>query len=1118
MNPLTTKFMAPDCSGTLPRKQLEWVVNAIPRHRLTLIIAGAGYGKTCLVAQICETLRLRQIWIRPEENHRTPELLAAQIAKGLSLHFPEFQWPDPGRGLNEKPKPTTAGLFADALESAAFKDFFLIVEDCHELNPPACLFFQELLDRFLPFLHLILVGRTPPKMKFSRLAARGQVLRIPVTDLAFSREETAEMLCLLFEQSIPGSDIDLLWHKTRGWVSGLILFHQMVGQRGNLCGTEEAIARLKGCHGLIRDYFKENVYEGLAKKLQQFLLKTAVLTQMDTDFCNEFLQINNARDLLSRLEDQTGFVVSLDRDKFSCHPLFREFLEDRIRTELGASQPRALYTRAARLYEASGQGREALTHHILAGNITDAAKLMNQFARPVIKQDRPLILKSILSVIPARYMDEEPWLQYLQAGYYGLCSQLKPAVAAYEKVLKIFRRQKDEQGECLVLMELAEHYLARGQIRQSEQAYTRILTKNRLDPHLTIIVMGHLIRVLALAGRPAEADKYAAKAVSLQEKLEAKPEEAGTLDMGRAWIYAAQGYRHAFAGNYEKAMALGKKAKQLFRRLGRGRLLFSAYFLISYSCFYLGRFSKGMDAAQEGLALAGEKGITDEFTELLRLMSAKNGLERSGVAKADIAFYQKEIKKSLAYFETRDFPGGMAQGYLVLHRALMEQGDAGEAEKSLRQGIAAVRGTHMPLIRNELKTALSELLLYGGKGDHKGEAIALLKGAEQELLYSGWHIAWISRIFARYYWAHGHRETARKYMVYSLKICHEESFAPWMVKEKDWAVPLLTSLYAMGSMAPYIETLFIQMGPEVIHDLHGLAQHPKKEIKKSASRLMAMIPMPCPPAVTASFFGRFRLFVGDRQIPTDQWKSRKALTLFKYLLAMGSRGYIEKEILMELLWPEEDPRKSSQRFHVALAAVRKTLEPDIFQGMRSAYVKRSGQAYRIEITPKGRVDVDCFTREIRAGDAAATPEKAMDHYSIALTLYKGEFLKEDVYEQWCIRERAHYRDAFLSVLKKTMAFHASRNAHASAISAANNYLAIDPYAEGVVRRLMEYHSMEGNSPMVSRVFQDFSRAVHREFNCGVSEKTRDLFHKLSSPRSEVWDTRMLESFRISGSL
>jgi len=379
MDPLTAKFMAPDCPAPLPRPGLEAVAAGIPRHRLTLIIAGAGYGKTTLAAQACEHLGLRQIWIRPDGKHLDSEDMATKIATGVRLHFPDFHWPPIPPPVDGKQGRAMAHHFTEALESVLTADIFLIVEDCHTLGPQSCLFLQRVLDRFLLFFHLILVGRTLPEMKFARLTARGQVLRISVMDLAFTRRETKEMISRLFEHPLSNHDIDLLWHKTRGWVSGMILFHQMFAGRTNTTGPGEAIAGLKGSHGLIRDYFMENVYEDLENELRDFLLKTAVLTRLDAAFCNAFLQMDKARDILCRLEEKTGFLTALDEDRtrFSCHPLFREFLEDLIPSQLGPDQPKALYNRAARLFETMGLGRDALTYHILAGNIQEASRLMN---------------------------------------------------------------------------------------------------------------------------------------------------------------------------------------------------------------------------------------------------------------------------------------------------------------------------------------------------------------------------------------------------------------------------------------------------------------------------------------------------------------------------------------------------------------------------------------------------------------------------------------------------------------------------------------------------------------------------------------------------------------------
>ncbi|MCP4720690.1 MAG: hypothetical protein GY860_14650, partial [Desulfobacteraceae bacterium] len=236
-------------------------------------------------------------------------------------------------------------------------------------------------------------------------------------------------------------------------MSGLVLFyHSLRKQTGPEVG--DAISRLSGSQRHIFNYLKENVFDLLSHEKQAFMIRTSILSRLHINFCNRFLKIDNARAILWSLEDGHCFTFSVDEDResFFYHHLLQEFLQDRLKSRLDPEEINRLYNEAAILYEKKDQGQEALQHHLQAGNIEDASRLLNRFARPIIKQDRPQMVKSLLSVIPAHYMDAEPWFQYLEAGYLGLCRQLQLAVKAYEKVLKVFRSQKDEQGECLCLM------------------------------------------------------------------------------------------------------------------------------------------------------------------------------------------------------------------------------------------------------------------------------------------------------------------------------------------------------------------------------------------------------------------------------------------------------------------------------------------------------------------------------------------------------------------------------------------------------------------------------------------------------------------------------------------
>lgn len=67
--------------------------------------------------------------------------------------------------------------------------------------------------------------------------------------------------------------------------------------------------------------------------------------------------------------------------------------------------------------------------------------------------------------------------------------------------------------------------------------------------------------------------------------------------------------------------------------------------------------------------------------------------------------------------------------------------------------------------------------------------------------------------------------------------------------------------------------------------------------------------------------GAFRMFRDGRPVPATAWQSKKARTLLKILIARRGRS-TPRALLMEELWPEDDPAKLSNRLSVALATAR----------------------------------------------------------------------------------------------------------------------------------------------------------------------------------------------------
>jgi two-component SAPR family response regulator len=245
-------------------------------------------------------------------------------------------------------------------------------------------------------------------------------------------------------------------------------------------------------------------------------------------------------------------------------------------------------------------------------------------------------------------------------------------------------------------------------------------------------------------------------------------------------------------------------------------------------------------------------------------------------------------------------------------------------------------------------------------------------------------------------------------------------------------------------------------------------------------------------------FGKFRVFRGDLEIPDNRWKSKKAQMIFKYLLCHRLKGYLKKDVLMELLWPEDDPVKTAKRFHVALASLRKTLEPEKTRGVPSAYISRSGDAYQINIGDGGSVDIEDFRDELKLARDEQNPEMAVQHYLRAVTIYQDDFLEEDLYVPWCDEEREILKGEYLWLLERIIEYYEVNKDYKKCIEYAQKYLKVDKYAEDIYQLLMTCYSQIGKKNLAIKTFKKCKDSITTELDCPLSKETENLYQELIS--------------------
>jgi len=128
------------------------------------------------------------------------------------------------------------------------------------------------------------------------------------------------------------------------------------------------------------------------------MLKTSILDNPDIEFCNKFLEIENAGELLENLVEKHLFTFPADEQRltFYYHPLLNDFLQAVLIRRFNKKEVRDLHLEAARLLmqsvaesEAPGQySEEALfketaeskvKNHRIAGNASAVLKNISDY-------------------------------------------------------------------------------------------------------------------------------------------------------------------------------------------------------------------------------------------------------------------------------------------------------------------------------------------------------------------------------------------------------------------------------------------------------------------------------------------------------------------------------------------------------------------------------------------------------------------------------------------------------------------------------------------------------------------------------------------------------------------
>lgn len=1109
---LRSKLLPSSAGGLLPREAHRQLGRAILNHRLTCVTAGPGYGKSALISQALAGVEANSLWYRLDESDGDLTCFLQYLCAGLRAQLADFDffWPDnlAEQLTVEQTASTLLKEFLVALEPVGATGLIIVLDDFHTVQQsgPLVQTFDFLLSYAPPEVHFVICSRETLQLPLSRLRAAQQLFELNRSELIFSAAEIKELFAAKFALSLDADRLQAIARQYQGWIAGLILLGQSL-KRLDADQLQDRLAEGE-LPEPIREFFAELIFQPLAEQERDFLLRTALLDELEADICAELTDCSDSALKLQELADR-GLFCELQpvAGHYRYHPLFRLFLYHRLIVTQGVDRAHHQHRVAAAFYEQRSAVAAALRQYLAAEESADVCRLLDQQGQRLFQQGRFELLRDCFKLLTAEQLAGYPRVEVLRGRLLGYFGDPAAAAQAYRRAFKAFaaRGEQAESQQCLMEIAISNYHV--GDMGQAAQQLDELLAIDDISADLRLEATGYQIFLGAYLNDLPQWRGLNQRAAVALDALTAEP-----LDVQqKAWLDVYRGYALNAAGERLRALEIGRSVAWRLQELEGTQEIHICYALIANVCFYLQHYEEGLAWAEKGLALlqkegakgarqaarplpsgSRERGTQDTVLPLLLHHAANNAFGLGKTAEA-IAY----ARQSAGLFRDMGVKWGESWALNMLSTAYAQQGDLVLAEQSGLAAVECSRGLNLPRIEGSAKGNLSVYLIARGR---RAEALPLLEAVETA--FTAKHLArWVDLWYANYYWRQN-REKGRRCLQRALTLFDKQQDYG-ILAERHWIVPLLADSYARGQFCNYIMQVLRRIGSDALPQLKELLiESASSELKSAIANLLRELPKPEPPGLHIYLLGPFRISVGDRKIAAGDWRNRKARTLLQYMAYELPKGYIPREVLTELLWPEDDPQKTKNRFHVAMTALRKVLEPDLPDGVPSSYISRSGDAYRLQLGEDGFVDLLLFNELLSRAKQETDPALSSKLRNEALYDYSGELLAEDPYCDWCIDAREQQRRDYLATLEKQLEYYEQLDDYSRCVDLAERYLDSEPTAESIYRKLMIYHARSGNRSMISTCLKRCREQLQLHLDCPPETKTEQLARHLLTEATE----------------
>ena len=1110
------------------RKSLFDKLNEGLGHRLLVVQAAAGYGKTAFLADFAHEhaapSRIGVAWLSLDLCH----LDRVSLLRDLTLAVKSVR---PGMGT------MTLGALASSKDVLRRWDYFqaLFTQDVIEAGPGPIVLVMDQYERIarspsardllaylgkeLPSNFTLLVSTRPlpdTKLVPSTLSP-DRVWEIGAEDLRFSGEEVRE-LAFLLQLTISDDAAEELVSLTGG-CPAVIQSSLLWAKRS---GDSKALTGLAPCpdlgHLICEKILLQEPGEAQAC-LESISLVDYLSPEMACVLAGE--GDHPGRTLIRVMSGDYPGLVSESQEGVVYHhnPIFRQSLLTRLQLLSSPERVRRLHLELAEGFRRSQQWDSALHHLLEASEYKQAARLVADLADRLISDNRLETVARWIDAFPADQRSLQPWLQLYRGVVFRLSRDWDKALALYSSAADAFRESGDRNG------------LARA--------------------------LWYASQVLAYRRNQQQATLLGSEALAYLDPSEKR---------SRAWIMHTMGNSFFDLGNTSESLSRHQESLRLFVEVDDTRGQMAQCQAIGLALHRLGRLKEAQQSYLQALEFQVEDG------DINILCWARAGLSHLRSLQGDYSESLSELKEIAGIARRHHLRPAEAFALSCMASVYLDFGDYDKAEACCMQALEACDEFDDDTPQIDLRLKLMEIQLRRTNSDCRprganGLSVAdwivasnleltriahnlleatvfltegCLDDAEQRAIEARnlsikigatYHEAQACYLLALACLRRGDSESSIRLVEDLLSAVESEGYVSFFLRDTEATNELLGNALLWSISRDRITSLMLRLATlkeDFLAPPFGDGgRQPAARLTEIGARLggdpsrdgisrpesaVTFLAESRPPVIQASagaglrspaleirLLGDFRVVVRGKVITDRAWRTQKAKELFAYLLTRTDRRAGRDEIL-ETLWPELGLESAVSNFHFTVHSVRRALEPHLPPRSSSNYLVLTGKTYRLSLPADVWVDMNEFDELASGGlnqDWSKGSRNEEARLERATALYRGDYLDGfDV--AWAVTARQHLQKTYVDALGRLALLAYLRKQYERASYCARALIQKDSYREDAYRIIMRSACETGAPARALKQYSELTDLLRNDLDVAPDSETQQLYLRIKS--------------------